>query len=386
MHNRRVDIAVWSSFFIFGCSSIAIPVSLKEMSDAFGMDHAQGGGLEVVKGLILAAALLGGGILGQRLGKKTCITAGVYLVGTGLCGIGLTQNYIQALVCTSIVGLGAGVIEALANPLVADHHPGDSEKQLNLANAFYPAGVLISVLVLGELIQRGVSWRAGFILSGIAGLIIGVCFSLTKIPVASAQAEEKHTFREILMRPAFWSFAGAIFFAAGAESSFTFWSARYIGLYFSEVPRAAALGIVAFSVFMLAGRVITIWLVDRVGLRVIMFASAILGILVSTGAFWTKSLPGIYAVLSLAGLATACFWPSILAEAERMVHAGTTLLFAMLAFVGVIGFGVTPWIIGILADATDLKFAFFLVAVVWFTALLAILILQRGDSSRGTTR
>ena len=61
-----------------------------------------------------------------------------------------------------MMGLGGGLTEAFLNPLIVDLHPDKSGKFLNLSNAFYPLGIIISSLLFGELLTLGYSWRTVF--------------------------------------------------------------------------------------------------------------------------------------------------------------------------------------------------------------------------------
>lgn len=96
--------------------------------------------------------------------------------------------------------------------------------------------------------------------------------------------------------------------------------------------------------------------------------------MISIAVVWTQSLWGIYVLLGLAGIAIACFWPSILVEAGRTLKVGAILLLGMLAFCGVLGIALTTLLVGILAEQTSLKTAFLQVIIAWFLILLGVLL------------
>ena len=186
-----------------------------------------------------------------------------------------------------------------------------------------------------------------------------------------------HGVGEVLCLPWFWVFAVAMFVSAGIEAAFLFWSASYVQLYFSDISRAGAFGMAVFGAAMVVGRMGTARLSGRFGVHRIMVLSAIGGAVISIAVVWTQSLWGIYVLLGLAGIAIACFWPSILVEAGQILKVGPILLLDMLAFCGVLGIAATTWLVGILADQTSLKNAFLQVTIAWFLILLGVLLVPK---------
>jgi fucose permease len=85
-------------------------------------------------------------------------------------------------------------------------------------------------------------------------------------------------------------------------------------------------------------------------------------------------------------LATACFWPSILAEAEVNLKVNTTFLFILLGSVGVIGFAFTPWIMGVVGDAAELRFGFAIIPLLFIGLIIVLLIERRLSKKASKTR
>ena len=127
---------------------------------------------------------------------------------------------------------------------------------------------------------------------------------------------------------------------------------------------------------MAIGRFLAGYLSNKTSLNNIMLGSAALGIVVSILIPFATALFGFYGLLALAGLATACFWPTIMAEADNYLRVNSTILFILLACAGIIGFGLTPWIMGMIGDAAGLR-AGFIVIPALFIALVAILVFER---------
>ncbi|MBT5828792.1 MAG: MFS transporter [Candidatus Latescibacteria bacterium] len=362
---------------MFAISGVVTPICLPEISKTLSTSFSEGGGMETARTVLVLLTLMVAGICARHWGKKIFITYGQYFLALGLILTSYADSYALLIMALMITGIGGGFTEALINPLVVDLHAEDSGKYLNIANAFYPIGVMAGALIFGELLTLGYSWRLMFRIAGIGALIMGVLFHISRFPTPiEAEHSSAHVISDILRQPGFWLFAAAIFLGAGVESSFTFWGRSYVETYLADVPRAGAIAVVIFAGTMAVGRLLSARLSEFMSLRTLMMRSAILGVLVSSAILFTNSLIAFYILLALAGFAAACFWPTILAEADACLSVDTTMLFVMLACFGIAGFGLTPWIMGVMGDSAGLK-AGFLVIPGLFIGLILVLTLER---------
>lgn len=359
MKISKLDMASWGGFMVFSTSSVITPICLPEIMKTLSTSLSEGGGMETARTVIMMIVLVSSGILAQKWGKKLFLTGGQYLLAVGLLTASMANNYGTFIASLMIMGIGGGVMEALISPLVVDLHPDDSGRYMNVTHAFYPIGVVVSALLFGELLTLGMSWRWVFRLTAIAALTIAILCTLFRFPrPVSTEHSTGRTIRRIFLLPGFWLFAAAIFLGAGVESAFTFWSTSYVATYLKDVPRAGAFAVVIFAAMMAIGRFLSAKLSGAVNLKILMGGSALLGLAVSGVLPFVSSLIWFYLLLAFAGLATACFWPTILAEAAASLRVDATILFVMLSCVGIGGYGFAPWLLGIIGDLRELKAAF----------------------------
>ncbi len=375
---KKLDVMSWGGFMMFAVSSVITPICLPEISKTLATNFSESGGMETARTLLVVLVLLLAGVGARRWGKKPFITSGQYCLALGLFLISVSPDYPLLILSLMITGIGGGFTEALINPLVVDLHPVDSGKYLNITNAFYSIGVMAGALVFGELLTAGYSWRWIFRIAAFGALVVGIGFNGSRFPSAEAgdTRATNHVILQILIIPGFWLFAAAIFLGAGVESAFTFWSRTYVETYLKDVPRAGAIAVVVFAAMMAVGRLLAAKLSQRMDMTAIMLYSAILGVVVSGMIPFIHTLPIFYLLLAFTGLATACFWPSILAEAAGSLRVDATILFAMLASVGIAGFGFAPWIMGIIGDYTNLRKGFFILPGL-FMLLIVLLATER---------
>ena len=374
---RRLDYAAALGMFVYASSVVATPIILLRLAGDLGFGLAEGGGIEAVRAGFLLAILLASGAAAARFGKTHTLGTGSLVLAAGLFAYAAAPAYAVVLVAMVLVGLGGGILEALINPLVQDEHPLDSGRYLNITNAFFSVGVLVSVLVVGDLLTRGVSWRllvsgigALALVSGLLFLIYGSAGDRRDGSAAVIRVGPWQHARAIVREPHFWIFSVAMFCGGGAEGAFTFWSASYIQIHFDTLARAGALGTAAFAAGMTLGRLASGHFVRQGGLRLLIIASAFAGTAASVGAWATDSIVAFFAIVFVAGLSIACFWPSIQSHAAATMHVDSTMLFILLSCAGIPGFGLTSWIMGLLAERYGLRTS--LLVIPGLLAVLAI--------------
>ena len=368
-----LDIASWGGFMSFASSGIVIPLCLPEISKTLNISLSQGGAMETARTFIIVAVLLISGILANRWGKKPLMAIGQYLIAIGAIMASYSQDYYILIISLMIMGIGGGATEAIINPLVLDIHSNESSKYLSLTNAFYPIGVIFSALLFGELLTLGYSWRSLFLFIAIIALAMGFIFNISKFP---EQRNQKifswNLIKNVLFLKVFWIYSFAIFLAAGVESAFTFWSRSYVEIYMHDLPRSGAIAVVVFSCGMAFGRFLAARLSNKVSPKILMIWSSYFGLLITIFITLITNLILFAVLLFFAGIATACFWPNILAVAAEDLDTDATILMVFLAVFGVAGFGFIPWVMGMIGDNMDLKSSFLLIPVCFLGLIFLI--------------
>jgi fucose permease len=132
---------------------------------------------------------------------------------------------------------------------------------------------------------------------------------------------------------------------------------------------------------MAAGRLLAAKFSEADNLKTILMGSALLGACVSGLVPMIESLFGFYLLLALSGIAAAPLWPTILAEARECLKEDATLLFVLLACAGIAGFGFTPWAMGMIGDALDLRASFFVIPGYFVVLVLLFAWIRRSGRS-----
>ena len=368
----RMDLSAFASMFLYASAANALPVCLVSLSRDLGFNLTQAGLLGFFTSFEQFFILILSTYAAARFGKIRVLRTALLIVALGLFAFSFTVNYLTTVFLMLLIGLGYAFLEALLTPLVEDLHPRDSGSRMNLLHAFWPIGVTVSVLVVGELLSRGVSWRVVFIGLAVAALLVFFSYpSSRKVVLPRSRADFSHM-GEILAQPRFWFLGSALFFAGGAEVSFAFWSASYIQIHFGALPRAGALGAAIFALGMVLGRVGSARLVKRIGLKRLIQISAFLALGFSLVFFLIDSLGMLYGFMFIMGITIACFWPSIQSYSARVLPVDPTILMIFLSCFGIPGASTAPLLMGILGDRFGLRFAFITAPVFLLFLLLSL--------------
>ena len=375
-----LDYASMLGFLAYSSTMTATPICLVAISRELSLSLSQAGALEAARGVLIIATLLVSGFIGAKFGKARALGWSSLVLGGGMVCYSFAPTYGALLMALALMGLGGGVVEALINPLVQELHPRDSGRYLNLINAFWSIGILITVLVTGDLLSRDVSWRT--IMGGLGGLSFVSGFSFLLLRRAGPIRERQSmgdVFKEkrlILGSSRFWLFAWMMFLVGASEGAFTYWSASLIQLQHGGQPRAAGIGVALFATGMLLARLLYGWIVPQSRLWSLLFGSAVFGTGISVAMPLLSSLGQVYAGLFLAGVAVACFWPSLQAYAVDRLGFQPTGVFILLSCGGVLGFAFVPWAMGAVGDRFGLVSSFWMVPV-FFVALAVSLSVER---------
>lgn len=377
---NRIDRSAYSTMVIFAASVNILPIALVKISEEFSINLTQAGIFGFVTSIEQFFVLILSIFAAARFGKIRMLRFALLVISAGLLAFSFSKSYTAAVCLIIIFGFGTAIIEAMITPMVNDLHPGDGGSKMNLLHAFWPIGVCSSVLISGELLSRGVSWRLLFIGSAIVTIIIYFSYpGSKKIKLPPSRADFGHL-GDILKRPRFWMLGMAMFFAGAGELSFAFWSASYIQIQFDTLPRAGGFGAAAFALGMMVGRMAAVRLSKRYGLKKIIMTSAVAGALFSLTFFAIQSPLIIYIYLFIAGILLACHWPSIQSYSATVMDVDATALMVFLSCFGIPGTSAAVLTMGIIGDAYSLQAAYVVAPV--FILLIAVFMFLEGRVER----
>ena len=379
---KKTDYAAMASMLFFASSVTIIPICLVKITQDLSITLTQVGILNFIQTFELLFSLIFSIYIGARFGKIKVIRFALLVVASSLFLMSFCQTFWHVLIIFVIAGLGSGFLEGLLTPIVEDLHPKDEGKKMNLVHAFWPVGVCATLLIVGELLSWGISWR--YVFPVLALLLAGVCFlypSPKKLILPKSRADFSHSL-EIFSQPRFWFLGMSLFFSGGAEGGFAFWTASYIQLHFNALPRAGGFGAACFAIGMVIGRFLTSRLAYKIKLKKLLFSFAVCSFILSLLFFLI--VPNLYLLFGFMlamGFTIACLWPSIQSYSASVLNVDPTMLMVFIACFGATGYSTATLFMGIIGDNWDLQKSF-IIAPIYLMLLILLLFFERSFTSK----
>jgi fucose permease len=156
---------------------------------------------------------------------------------------------------------------------------------------------------------------------------------------------------------AFWLSLVAIFLGGSTEVGMAFWLPAYAEKTLGYTAEVAGLGLMGFTLAMTLGRLGIVALPKTLPPVTLMLWCCVLTVLLfAAGSFVPHSGLALSACIA-AGLTGSCLWPSVLAVTADRFPAGGATMFALLAAMGNAGATFMPWLIGGVADHSNMRLA-----------------------------
>ncbi len=343
-----------------------LPVFLTTLSEMFGgaegLSKEQLGRLGAVTFVGLAIGIVVTGPLADRFGAKLFVQLGNILIVLSLTGLAFAPTYFSAGIWMFVLGLGSGVIDMVLSPVVSALNPTRRAAAMNWLHSFYGLGAVITILVGAIALRTGIGWRGTCLALTVIPGGLAVAFAAQRFP--SMAPEGGRTPLRVLMSKAWFVVALAAIFLGGAtELGMAQWLPAYAETTLGFSQWTASMALLAFSVAITLGRMVIGALGERMtSFQILAWSCSTSVILFLMGSFLPWPNAALVACVAV-GFTGSCLWPTMLAVAADRYPDGGATMFGALAALGNAGGIVMPWIVGWVADRSDLHWGLAVSAV-----------------------
>ncbi len=346
-------------------------------------------------GLLLVASTAGymlssffSGAISRRLGIGRLLAVSCAATGLSLLGFTLVPHWWMVIGIGTVIGLGAGAIDAGLNTYVATHH---SERLMQWLHASFGIGITMGPLIMTAGLNFTDTWRTGYWIVGTAQVALGIGFLLTaklweapdeapSIPEPTLTDDGGHvtttqptsgkspeaTFKESLSTLPVWISMGLFFAYTGLELTLGLWA--YSLLTESRGVGAASAGLwvgVYWGMFTV-GRMVAGVFANHLGHHRLVVGSLALALVGSLLLAWNPiTWLGLIAI-GFIGFAFAPIFPGMVSGTRSRVgpaHVSNTM--GMQIAAAGVGAASLPALAGVLADQFSLEvIPFFLMTFV----------------------
>ena len=159
-----------------------MPSLIRSVEAAFGQSDAGIGVYYFLYALVYAAGSVGGGLLTERLGRRTVLSLAAVVHGVGLMALGVAPSWPAFLLVALPAGLGVGALDGGVNGLYLDLFKTERGRAMNLLHVCFSLGALTAPLVVGRLVEGGAAWQGILVGTGVAAIVVGILFAIVAMP------------------------------------------------------------------------------------------------------------------------------------------------------------------------------------------------------------
>ena len=372
------DRLTWVAYVMlawFAYLQAAPGLVIGHLRDELNLNYASGG-LHVAA---FAAGSMLAGLISARaegaLGRRTLIWSAAALMGAGT--IGLTSGRIAGVTVGSVLvmGVGGGLLLALIQAALADHH--GERRAVALAEANVAAS--IAYLLLIGMLSVAAALRVGWRIALLASLVVPVLAWWTNRRLAIDAPQPSRAAQGRLPR-VFWIAAAMLFCTTAAEWCITAWGATYVQDATDVRTNTAVALMAGYFGGVVAGRILGSRLArrhDPSGLLAGALAVAAAGFAI----LWPSTAPAqALAGLALLGIGLGNFFPMAMSVTVGLAPGLTALASGRAVAMSSFAVLLAPLAVGNLADATSMKTAFGVVPVVLVLAAAGLTVVRRAGT------
>lgn len=340
------------------------------------------------------------GVISRRLGIGRLLALSCGATGLSLLGFTLVPEWWMIILIGSVIGIGAGAIDAGLNTYVATHH---SERLMQWLHASFGIGITLGPLIMTAGLNFTDRWHTGYWIVAAAQIVLALGFFLTarlwepKIkagpslqdhavvtedagkvtathPGGSTGAGFEASFRESLGSFPVWISMGLFFSYTGLELTMGLWGYSLLTESRGISTASAGLWIGVYWGMFTLGRMVAGVFANHLGNHRLVIGSLWLAFAATWLLAWNPvELIGL-AAIGLIGFAFAPIFPGMVSGTKGRVgaaHVGNTM--GMQIAAAGIGAASLPALAGVFAENTSLEVIPYFIGI--FIVVLSLLYL-----------
>ena len=312
-------IVIYIAFVSLGFPDSLFGVSWPVVHLEFGTDESFASVYSVITAVCTGGVAFVAGPLLRKFGTGRVTFFSTLLTALGLIGISLSPNIVVMMLCTIIMGYGAGAIDTGLNNFVSLHYKA---KHMNWLHCCWGLGVTVSPMIMSAFLGGDSTWRNGYRVVTLIQFAIAliILLSLKKWNVQPATVSETESSQKDLPKKGFFALLkekGMItsilslgLYCAG-EFTIGTWGSTYAVNVIAVSPDEAAKWISLYFCGIMISRIIAGFLSERLSDNTLVkggMAIAVVGMIVLMLPIGRAALIG----LLLIGMGYGPVFPSVL--------------------------------------------------------------------------
>ncbi|SNS46920.1 MFS transporter, FHS family, L-fucose permease [Granulicella rosea] len=380
-----VFVLVIALFFLWGMSNNLTDILVQQFKKSFELSPFQAQLVQTAVFLGYFTMSLPMAIAMRRWGYKVGMLCGLAVFGVGTLMFwpaAVLDTYGLMLTALFLIGCGSAMLETAANPFIAEAGPAEtSERRLNFAQAFNPAGAIAGILVGTWFIFSGVELAPDrvtemkaqgtyaaylhgelmrvvppYVALGIVVLLLGAVLATKRLPsggtitVANVEIDDETVLSQLAALLKMGSVRAAVlaqFCYCGAQVGT--WSAfiPYMKQYTHVTERGAGLLLTGNLIALTCGRFLSTALMRWIAPTAMMAVYAVVNLGLILIAVWRPGTSGVAALVATSFFMSIMF-PTIFALGLKGLGKRTKIGGSLIVM-SVVGGAIVPPLLGLVA-------------------------------------
>lgn len=312
-------IVIYIVFVSLGLPDSMFGVSWPVVHVEFGTPESFASLYSIIIGVCTGGVSFVAGKLIRRFGTGKVTLFSTLLTALGLVGISFAPNIIVMMICSVIMGYGAGAIDTGLNNFVSLHYKA---KHMNWLHCFWGLGVTISPMIMSAFLGGDGTWRNGFRVIALLQFAIAMVvlatlkkWNIKKEDVSVSEDEQKNlpekSLLQLLKIKGIKTSILSLGLYCGGEFLIGTWGATYAVNVFAVAPEEAAKWVSLYYGGIMLGRIISGFLSEKLSDNTLIKG----GMILALAGMLVLLLPiGKYALVGflLIGIGYGPVFPSVL--------------------------------------------------------------------------
>ncbi|WP_414502290.1 MFS transporter [Zymobacter sp. IVIA_5232.4 C2] len=351
---RRLSIA-----FFFALSGLALTnwtTRVPSLKERFGLDDGHIGLLLFCPVVGTLTSVFLANYLVARFGSRRMTRLGSYFIVASLFAIGWAQNVAMLAGALFLYGVGTGLMNIAMNDQAATLERRYRRSIMASFHGMFSLGMMIGGAFAGLLIRIGLSPQWHLTLVSLL-LLAGALSSKRLLIQPPPKTERQHGKLFVFPRGRVWLVGAIASATVFVEGSLTDWASVFLKAL--EAPEStAALGVTCFAAAMTSGRLFGDRWIEKAGPKWALQIGGSLSILGLGMAVFTGQLYLSLIGFAMTGLGLSTLFPCLLSLARSNPLMTSSAAISSVAMMGYVALLAGPSILGFLAHAVGVRWAF----------------------------
>lgn len=324
---------------------------------------------------ILAATILIGPVL-DKAGAKPALAVSLVIITVALVVMPALVSF-SALAATALIyGLGGGVLNTATNALISSLNASGRGAALNLLGFSFSLGAVSAPLLMTALAGRFPPSTVLRILA-IAPAVVLIALVALRFPPPVFSGTPLRRLLRVLDHPVVWLIGLLLFFESGDENCMFVWSGRVVRDVLHLAGERADVALVAVSVALGVGRLLTALWLDWLGSRNVLLMAAGLTIAGVALARAHETFGVMVAGFAVIGLGMSATFPTALGLLGDRFPEETGTVFGAVIAIALVGGSSGPLVGGWLAVSNPAGVLLVPLAAAVAIAILTLIVSHR---------